>query len=66
MSRYKTRISQPRKGQLCICKCPEWCPTGFQIAEFDGNKFQCIDHPNPDFDLLVIEWLPLDKNGIPN
>lgn len=63
---YKTREEQlPSKGQMALCKCPEWCPIGFQVAIYDGTKFDYEDSPNYDFDLYVQEWMPLNEDGEP-
>lgn len=62
---YKTRNEIPKKGQLCLCKCPEWCSLGFQVAEWTGKKFDFPEIPNDMLDSLVEEWMPLDDEGEP-
>jgi hypothetical protein len=62
---YRTREELPDTGQLCLCKCPNWCRSGFQVAEWDGVKFDFDESPNDMFDGDVIEWMPLNEYGEP-
>lgn len=59
------KVKTPIKDQLCLCKCPNWCSEGIQVARYDGSEFDYEDSPNHMFDDNVIGWLPLDENGIP-
>jgi hypothetical protein len=58
-------IKELKRGQLCICQCPEWCSLGLQIAEWDGKKFDYPDSLNDEFDLYVIAFMPIDVDGRP-
>ena len=62
---YKGRNENPKHGQLCICRCPKWCDEGYQIAYWDGDKFDYSCSPNSHFDEHVIAWFALDKEGEP-
>jgi len=62
---YKGRTKNPVKGRMCICRCPNWCELGYQIAQWDGEKFDFPESPNPWFDRDVIAWMPLDEDGEP-
>ena len=51
------------KGQiLCLCECPGWCSTGFQVAYFSQKKqkFDYPDSPNDMLDENVEAWVILD------
>ncbi|HWY09700.1 MAG TPA: hypothetical protein VN026_00170 [Bacteroidia bacterium] len=63
MKKQFISIKELKEGQLCICTCPEWCSTGFQIAIWDGEKFDYPDASNDGFDSLVIGFMPLDDDG---
>ena len=62
---YKGRNKKPEKGQLCICRCPEWCDEGYQIATYDGEGFDYDNAPNGSFNEYVIAWLALNEDGEP-
>lgn len=62
---YKNRTEIPEDGQLCLCKCPNWCRSGYQVAVYEDSKFQFDEQPNDMFDKDVIAWMPLDDDGIP-
>ena len=62
---YKGRREKPKTGQLCICRCPDWCEEGYQIATFDGEKFDYDAATNSFFDENVIAWLALNEDGEP-
>jgi len=62
---YKGRDEKPKEGQLCLCRCPNWCSSGYQVAIFEDGIFQFDEQPNDWFDGDVIAWLPLDEDGIP-
>ena len=51
---------QPNKGQLCICKCPEWCDLGCQVAMWNGDEFEYPEQSNDRFNDLVIGWIPIN------
>lgn len=55
----------PTKNQLCLCRCPNWCSEGLQVARYNGTKFDYDDSPNDMFDRNVTAWLPLTENGVP-
>lgn len=52
-------------NQKVICKCPHWNEEGFQIAFWNGDEFEFDDQPNYLFDKQVIEFCPIDDDGIP-
>jgi len=60
---YLTRKSNPKEGQLCICKCPGWNKLGFQVATFQNGQFTYPEQPNDDFDKNVIAYCPINENG---
>jgi hypothetical protein len=62
---YKSRNKIPETGQLCLCKCPNWCSLGLQVAEWTGKKFDYPEVPNDEFDSLVEQWMPLNYDGEP-
>lgn len=62
---YKQKRISPIKDQLCLCKCPDWCILGFQIAMWNGDFFTYPELQNGDFDLSVEEWIPLNDDGLP-
>lgn len=62
---YKNVKEKPDRGQLCLCKCPDWCSLGFQVAEFDGRIFNYPDAANDSFNEHVEEWMPLNEDGEP-
>lgn len=62
---YYGRNKEPQEGQLCLCRCPEWCEEGYQIAIYEDGIFQYSDQPNGYFDRKVIAWMPLDQDGEP-
>lgn len=62
---YKGTNEKPENGQLCICRCPNWSEEGYQIAQWDGKKFDYSCSPNSFFDEHVIAWMPLDDGGKP-
>jgi hypothetical protein len=53
-----------RYGQLALCKCPEWCDTGFQVAIWKGDGFK-VENDGGIFNDCVIEFLPLNEDGEP-
>lgn len=52
-------------GQMCLCYCPEWCTINYQVAFWDGEKFDYPDAPNDNFDNCVDGYLPLTEDGKP-
>ena len=60
---YKNISEKPERGQLCLCKCPEWCASGLQVAEWDGKEFTYEEVPNEMFNELVTEYVPLTDDG---
>lgn len=58
---YKGRNENPYEGQVCICRCPNWCELGYQIAIFEDGIFDFPESPNFSFDKQVIAWKPLIK-----
>ena len=54
-----------KRGQLVVCKCPEWNDEGFQIATWEGEEFEYSGQPNDMFNELVVAFLPIDGNGLP-
>jgi len=62
---YKGIDEIPKEGQLCICRCPNWCEEGYQVAVFEDGEFQYDAQPNSWFHREVIAWLPLNSDGEP-
>lgn len=62
---YRSITQQPRNGQLCLCRCPQWNDEGYQVARYEDGEFGYNDQPNHAFNLCVIAWLPLNHNGEP-
>lgn len=62
---YYGRNKEPKDGQLCLCRCPEWCEEGYQIAIYEDGIFHYSDQPNSYFDKKVIAWMPLNQDGEP-
>ena len=53
------------EGQMALCFCPEWCEIGYQVAIWDGKKFDYPDASNDNFDACVEGYLPLNEDGKP-
>lgn len=62
---YYGRNKEPKDGQLCLCRCPEWCEERYQVAIFEDGIFHYSNQPNEYFDKKVIAWIPLDEDGEP-
>jgi predicted transcriptional regulator len=60
---YTIKEKTPKEGQLVICRCPDWCDEGYQIATFEDNEFQFSGQSNDQFNDLVIAWTPLNEDG---
>jgi hypothetical protein len=60
---YFGREKKPEEGIMIICRCPNWCDSGYQIAKFEDGIFCYDDQPNDAFDENVIAWTPLDEDG---
>ena len=52
-------------GQMCLCYCPEWCSINYQVAIWDGKKFDYPDSPNDNFDACVDGFIRLNEDGKP-
>lgn len=52
-------------GQLALCYCPGWNELGYQVAVWQGNKFDYAEAGNDDFDKHVKAFLPMNENGKP-
>lgn len=52
---------------MCICRCPNWCEIGLQIAQWnkEEGKFDYPESPNEQFDSTVIAFAPLNEDGMP-
>ena len=48
----------PLDGSKVICKCPEWCELGYQIAIFVNGKFTYPEQSNDSFHDCV-EWFAI-------
>lgn len=53
------------KNQLCLCRCPDWCEEGYQVAKWNGMKFEYEADPNGGFDRYVKAFIPLDADWRP-
>ncbi len=51
--------------QLVLCRCPNWCSTGYQVARWNGSEFYYEDDPNGSFHDHVIAFIPLNNEGEP-
>lgn len=47
---------KPPKNRVLLCYCPEWCESGYQVAEWNGKRFVYEEEPNEIFDQHVKEW----------
>ncbi len=47
---------KPQKGRVVLCYCPGWNDTGYQVAQWDGNKFFYDEQPNTLFSDYVESW----------
>ncbi len=47
---------KPTKGRVVLCYCPEWCDTGYQAAQWNGQEFVYDEQPNDMFNTLVESW----------
>ena len=65
MYESRDRAKLLTKNQMCICRCPDWCDEGYQIAKWNGEAFEYDADPNGGFDQHVIAFLPLNKDGKP-
>ena len=52
-------------NQMVICRCPNWCSLGYQVAYWNGEMFEYDDDPNGGFNDHVIAFMPLDEDGEP-
>ena len=52
-------------GQMALCFCPDWCETRYQVAFWNGEKFDYPDATNDNFDANVEGYLPLNEDGKP-
>jgi len=66
MAYYSYPKTKPvNEDQMCICRCPNWCESGYQIATWDGERFDYADSPNDMFDRDVVAFFPLNEDGEP-
>lgn len=65
MYKSKKETSKLRHNQLVICRCPNWCDEGYQIARWNGKEFEYNSDPNGTFNDYVIAFLPLNEDGEP-
>jgi len=47
---------KPRIGQNVLCFCPDWCNSAYQVANWNGKRFEYDEMPNDMFDGLVVGW----------
>lgn len=59
------KTSKLKRDQLVICRCPNWCNEGYQIATWNGEAFEYDADPNGSFNDYVIAFLPLNEDGEP-
>ena len=52
---------QPKDGQTVVCKCPDWCEEGYQIAKWDGRIFRYESQPNLMFNNYVKKWAEFEE-----
>jgi hypothetical protein len=38
--------NKPEVDSICLCKTPEWNNEGYQVARFNGKKFDFDGSPN--------------------
>ncbi len=59
---WKPITEKPKKAQLCLCYCPEWCDSGYQVAKYNSHtkKFDYMESPNSNFHNCVIGWMAID------
>ena len=66
MYESRERATLLTENQMCICRCPDWCEEGYQIATWNGEKFEYDADPNGGFDKSVIAFFPLTDDGYPS
>ncbi len=65
MKNKQFKVKNLAINQICLCQCPDWCSEGFQVARWDGEKFDYDSSSNPEFDGKIIGFVPLDEDGLP-
>lgn len=65
MYKGKSEAYKLNRGQMVICRCPDWCNEGYQVAEWNGEEFEYDAQPNGAFDSTVVAFLPIDEDGEP-
>lgn len=60
------KASKLKTNQMVICRCPNWCDEGYQIARWNGEEFEYDSDPNGTFNKYVIAFLPLNEDGEPS
>jgi len=50
------RLVEPPRTELLLCYCPEWCESGYQVAEYTGKRFYYAEQSNDMFDECVQKW----------
>ncbi len=53
-----------KTGELYLCHCPDWNYSGYQVAKWDGKKFDYEDATNDEFDSYVKGFIQLKENEI--
>lgn len=59
----KNRALDLDPEQLVLCKCPNWCSSGYQVARWNGREFEYDEQPNDWFDRDVISFMILSEEG---
>jgi hypothetical protein len=54
--------NKPKKYDTCLCKCPTWRDIGFEVAYFDGNKFDDKDLNNDFLDEAVESFCVIEDD----
>ena len=52
----KEKLRELKRGDLCLCVCPDWNEEGYQVAVWKGDKFEYSSMPNDMFNEHVVDF----------
>ena len=55
--KFKLENPKRRMSDVCIVQCPEYCPSGYFIAKWDGNMWETDS--GDDITEYVVGWLTI-------
>jgi len=59
----KERAKELDYDQLVVCRCPNWCSSGYQVARWNGEEFYFDEQPNDMFHRDVVAFMILSEDG---